>query len=143
MRLPGSRGRLQRQGEKAVGVLLDAGLLHGNLLVRFPDGKEIEVKIGNPFGDNTDSRWRVGQKLPVRYDPDDLTNVVVDKAAIKAAQNQATHRMEEQVRERAVRELRGENPDEDVPTLDPDLAASDPELAELVELEKQEREKEK
>ena len=144
MRLPGSRGRLQRQGEKAVGVLIETGILHGNLLVRFPDGTENEVRIGNPFGDNTDSRWRVGMKLPVRYDPNDLTSVVVDKAALKGALKQTTQRVQEQARARAVRELRGEqNDDDDVPELDPEVAKSDPELAELVELEKRERDKEK
>jgi hypothetical protein len=143
MRLPGSRGRLQRQGETAVGVLIEAGILHGKLLVRYPDGSENEVRIGNPFGDNTDPRWRVGQKLPVRYDPNDLTSVVVDKAALKAALKQTTHRIEEQARAEAISELRGEkNDDDDVPDLDPEVAKFDPELAELVEHEKRERGKE-
>ena len=143
MRLPGSRGRLQREGEEAAGVLIETGALHGKLLVRYPDGSEIEVRIGNPFGDNTDPRWRVGQKLPVRYDPDDLTNVVVDKNELKAALKQTSHRIEEQARERAIRDLRGEKDDDDVPELAPDVAASDPELAELVEDAKRERDNEK
>jgi hypothetical protein len=144
MRLPGSRGRLQRQGEKAAGVLIDTGTLHGTLLVRYPDGSENEVRIGNPFGDNTDGRWRVGQKLPVRYDPNDPTSVVVDKAALKGALKQTTQRIEEQARAEAISALRGEKNDDDgVPDLDPAVAESDPELAELVEQEKRERDKEK
>ena len=142
MRLPGSRGRVQREGETAAGVLVEAGLLRGKLLVRFPDGAEQEVSIGNPFGDNTDGRWRIGQKLPVRFDPDDRTNVVVDKAALKAALEQASTRVNEQARENALRDLRGEKADDrGVPTLDPAVAASDPELAELVEEAKREQEK--
>ena len=140
MRLPGSRGKLQREGEKAAGVLIDVGTLRGKLLVRYPDGAEIEVGIGNPFGDNTDPRWRVGMKLPVRFDPDDRTKVTVDKAEMKAAMKQATHRMEEQARESAIRNLRGEKDDDGVPHLDPALAAADPELAELVEEERRSRE---
>jgi hypothetical protein len=135
---------VKREGETAAGVLIEAGTLRGKLLVRFPDGAEQEVGIGNPFGDSEDVRWRVGQKLPVRFDPDDRTNVVVDKAALKAAFEQTSTRLKEQARADALRDLRGETADDSgVPTLDPAVAASDPELAELVELEKQERENEK
>jgi hypothetical protein len=70
--------------------------------------------------------------------------VVVDKAALKAALEQTTHRIKEQARAEAISELRGEKNDDDgVPDLDPEVAKSDPELAELVEYEKRERDKER
>ena len=134
MHLPGRRRRLQREGERAVGVLVETGNLRGKLLVRYPDGSEHEVGIGNPFGANTDVRWRVGQKLPVRYDPKEPKSIVVDKAEMKAAAKQTSRRTDAAARDRAVRELRGEKSGGDGgPRLDPEVAASDPELAQLVE----------
>ena len=52
--------------------------------VRFPDGGETEIhhrwmthaKVGG---------LRVGDKVPVRYDPDDHTKVVIDMPALEAA----------------------------------------------------------
>lgn len=127
MHLPGYRRRLWHQGAQAKGVVTESkmvpwlslgwgsgsssstllgskSLYRLKLLVRFPDGSEREVKLlrkaYNPIP--------VGRTYPVRYDPNNLSNVVIDTPAFKETLEKVAHSDDEENLEQAKRELRGE-----------------------------------
>jgi hypothetical protein len=94
---------LYQEGMRAnwgTGFTYDVGLR-----VHFEDGTTAEIvrRIGGIAG--TDLDFTVGDIVPVRYDPSDLSKVELDEDALRASQQQAreaAQRHIDQVHERAV-----------------------------------------
>jgi hypothetical protein len=137
MFFPGYGWWRRHQGAEAKGVVTGfwgrRALGGVQLLVRYPDGSEREVRAWrhSVFGPS------IGRTYPVRYDSKHPSRVVIDTAAIKAAADESLEEMEHDEFMQAKHELRGEQTNDD--TLGADAAKSDPDLAQLAAEEKREK----
>lgn len=78
------------------------------LEVHFPDGSQGELREKVHVTDIGALRGRVGDVLPVRYDPEDRTAVVIDVPAIRAEIDEAERRLHQEAVARGRRVLEGE-----------------------------------
>ena len=78
------------------------------LEVHFPDGSQAELREKVHVADIGALRGRVGDVLPVRYDPDDQSAVVIDVPAIRAEVDEAKWQLDQQAVARGRRALEGE-----------------------------------
>ena len=115
MRLPGAKKKLMREGAQAKGVVTkvketmrpasggktDYAI---DLLVRYPDGSERELEVhGAAY-----SPPSVGDMVPLRYDPNDPSDAVIDTDLIESERGVAQEVLEERRLAEAKRKLRGE-----------------------------------
>ena len=120
MRLPGHRKKLLREGARANGVVTeseDVNLTYGGfsahqlvLEVHFPDGSQTELREKVQVADIGVLRGQVGDVLPVRYDPEDPSDAVIDVPALQAEAEEKQRRLHEQAVARGRRAL-GDSPD--------------------------------
>jgi hypothetical protein len=106
---------LLRDGTRAEGVVLEregANLTqHGFsafklvLEVRFPDGSRSELREKLDVEDIGLLHGRVGDVLPVRYDPDDHSALAIDVPALRAELESARRRRDEEAVARGRRRL--------------------------------------
>ena len=94
MRLPGHRKKLMREGAEGQAVVLESegvnivagGASEFKLLleVRFSDGSTAEHREKVKLTEIGPVMVKAGDIVPVRYDPDDHSDVVVDAPAMRA-----------------------------------------------------------
>ena len=106
MHLPGHRRKLLRDGAQADAVVTECeskNLTEGGwsafelvLEVHFPDGSQSELREKVDVADIGGLRGRVGDVLPVRYDPQDRTSAVIDVPAIRAEVEEAERRLDQE-----------------------------------------------
>jgi hypothetical protein len=118
LHLPGHRKKLLRDGAHADAVVTEhQGVRHTEggwsayelvLEVHFPDGSQAELRERVDVADIGKLRGRVGDVLPVRYDPEDRSAVVIDVPAIRAEVDEARRRLDEEAVARGRRALAGE-----------------------------------
>ncbi len=115
MRLPGHRKKLLREGAEGHAVVLESqgvNIVAGGasafkllLEVHFSDGSTAELRQKFNL---TDARVMisVGDILPIRYDPDDHSAVVIDAPAIRAMRDEKHRTSDLEAVERARRRLK-------------------------------------
>jgi hypothetical protein len=96
---------LLREGERANGVVTESeavNLTYGGfsahelvIEVHFPDGSQTELREKVNVADIGVLRGQVGDVLPVRYDPDDQSDVVIDVPALQAEADEKQRRLHE------------------------------------------------
>jgi hypothetical protein len=116
MRLPGHRKKLLREGAQAQAVVTEcegANLTHNGfsnwalvLEIHFEDGSTAEMHDKVSKSDVA-PLLKVGDILPVRYDPDDHSDAVVDTPAVKAGADETRTAAQEAAVEQARRQLDG------------------------------------
>jgi hypothetical protein len=114
----GHRKKLLREGAHADAVVTERkGARHTTggwsaydlvLEVHFPDGSVSELRDRIDVEDIGMLRGQVGDVLPVRYDPNDLSAVVLDAPAIRAQLDEAQQRLDQEAVARGRRTLEGE-----------------------------------
>ncbi len=114
MRLPGHRKKLLREGAQAQAVVTQcegADLTHNGfsnhklvLEIHFEDGSTAEIhdKVSKT---DVAPLLKVGDILPVRYDPDDPSDALVDTPAIKAETDEKQSASQAAAVEQARRQL--------------------------------------
>ena len=117
MHLPGHRKKLLREGARADAVvtdregvnLTDGGFTAHKLVleVHFPDGTQGELQEKVDVADIGALRGWVGDVLPVRYDPEDRSAVVIDVPAIRAEVDEAQQRRDREAVARGRHALEG------------------------------------
>jgi hypothetical protein len=117
MRLPGHRKKLLREGARAQGVVTESkgvNLAAGGftahklvLEVHFEDGSQAEMRDKVNQGDIGPVLVKVGDILPVRYDPEDRSAAVIDVPAIRAQTDERQRQTDLETLARARRELEG------------------------------------
>jgi hypothetical protein len=115
VRLPGHRKKLLRNGAQARAIVTEskaANIVDGGasafklaLEVQFPDGSKAPMREKVSLTDIGPVMVNVGDILPVRYDPEDRSTVVVDAPAIRAQSDQKRSQIDQAAVERARREL--------------------------------------
>jgi hypothetical protein len=145
MHLPGHRKKLLQEGAHADAVVTEsqgARLTEGGgwsaydlvLEVHFPDGSQGELRERVDAADIGKLRGRVGEVLPVRYDPEDPSSAVIDVPAIQAEVDEANRLRDEEAVARGRRAIEGQP---DTPPAGSPAAALQgigKQLAELTEL---------
>lgn len=117
MGLFGRRKKLLRDGAQAQAIVREqegAGFTRNGytadklvLEVHFEDGSQAEVRDKVDKEDVGYRLIKVGDILPVRYDPEDRSEAVVDVPAIRAQQEESRGQMGQGAVARARRELDG------------------------------------
>ena len=118
MHLPGHRKKLMREGAQAQAVVTGregVNLTEGGwsayklvLEVHFPDGAQAEVQEKVHVADIGALRGRVGDVLPVRYDPEDRSEVMIDVPAIQAEGDAKRRRLDDEAVAAGRRRLEGQ-----------------------------------
>jgi Protein of unknown function (DUF3592) len=116
MRLPGHRKKLLREGAQAQAVVTQcegADLTHNGfshwalvLEIHFEDGSTAEIRDKVSKTDVA-PLLKTGDIVPVRYDPDDHSDAVVDTAATKAEADERQSSAQAAAVEQARRQLDG------------------------------------
>jgi hypothetical protein len=117
MGLFGRRKKLLRNGAQAQAIVKEReganftrnGYTADKLVleVHFEDGSQAEVRDKVDKEDVGYKLINVGDILPVRYDPKNRSEAVVDVAAIRAQAEESRQRMDQDTLARARRELNG------------------------------------
>jgi hypothetical protein len=95
--------------ESQAANIVDAGAsaFKLELEVQFPDGEKAQMREKVSLTDIGPVMVKVGDILPVRYDPEDRSAVVVDAPAIRAQSDEKRRQLDQAAVERARRELGG------------------------------------
>jgi hypothetical protein len=117
MGLFGHRKKLLREGAQAQAIVKEqegANLTHNGfsavklvLEVHFEDGSQAEVSDKVDKEDLGYRLIKVGDILPVRYDPENRSKALVDIAAVRAQAEESRGQMDQDALARARRELDG------------------------------------
>jgi hypothetical protein len=117
LHLHGHRKKLLREGEHADAVVTECtgvNLTEGGwsayklvLEVHFPDGSQGELREKVGIGDIGALRARVGEVLPVRYDPQDRSSAAIDLPAVRAQVEEAQRRVDQEALARGRSALEG------------------------------------
>ena len=117
MRPPGHRKKLLREGAEGQAVVLESkgvnivagGASEFKLLleVRFSDGSTAEHREKVKLTEIGPVMVKAGDILPVRYDPEDHSEVMVDAPAMRAKADEKQRTGQLEAVERARRELEG------------------------------------
>jgi hypothetical protein len=117
MRLPGHRKKLLRDGAQAQAIVKEQeganfsrnGFSADKLVleVHFEDGSQAVVSDKVDKEDAGYVLIKVGDILPVRYDPENRSDAVVDVAAVRAQAEESRRQRDQDTLARARRELDG------------------------------------
>jgi hypothetical protein len=144
LHLPGHRKKLLREGARADAVVTGreaVNLTYGGfsayelvLEVHFPDGSRAELREQVDAADLGRLHGQVGDVLPVRYDPENPSEMVVDVPAIQAQNEEEGRRLDQEAVARGRRSLEG---DGGAPPEQSQLQGVLGRLAELTELRRE------